>query len=54
MSKAELEIMKKTGKVVEGAEGLTFVSTKGMKDYMGAARRGYVYVEFDVHVKSLI
>ena len=53
MSQAEYAIMKKTGQLVEGAGGQTFVTTGGASSYK-AATKGSVYVEFDVGVNSLL
>ncbi|MFR9260660.1 MAG: hypothetical protein ACLVL2_06370 [Bacteroides cellulosilyticus] len=39
--------MKKTGRMVEGPEGLTFVATGGSDAFQGA-KVGSVYVEFKV------
>jgi hypothetical protein len=53
MSKAEYEIMAKTGRMVEGAGGQTFVSTGGSAAF-NAAAKGSVYVEFDIPTNSLL
>jgi len=53
MSKAEYEIMAKTGQMVEGAGGQTFVATGGA-DAFTAAAKGSVYAEFQVPTNSLI
>ncbi|WP_260209666.1 RHS repeat domain-containing protein [Apibacter adventoris] len=53
MSKAEYEIMVKTGKMVEGAGGQTFVATGGQNAFTSAAK-GSVYAEFQVPTNSLL
>ena len=53
MSENEYNIMKKTGRMVEGPEGLTFVATGGSDAFQGA-KVGSVYVEFKVPKNSLI
>jgi len=53
MSKKEYEIMVKTGKVVEGGGGQTFVATGGSESFKGAAK-GSVYAEFDIPTSSLL
>jgi RHS repeat-associated protein len=53
MSQAEYEIMSKTGQMVEGAGGQTFVATGGA-DAFSAAAKGSVYVEFQVPTNSLL
>jgi RHS repeat-associated protein len=53
MSKAEYEIMAKTGQMVEGAGGQTFVATGGPTAFNGAAA-GSVYAEFQVAANSLL
>ena len=53
MSKAEYEIMSKTGRIVEGAGGQTFVATGGANSFT-AATKGAVYAEFQVPTKSLL
>jgi hypothetical protein len=52
-SKAEHEIMLKTGKVVEGAGGKTSVATGGSSAFPSAAS-GSVYVEFYAPTNSLV
>lgn len=47
MSKTEYEMMVKTGRMVEGAGGQTFVATGGPGAF-NAAAKGSVYVEFQV------
>ncbi|SEA67525.1 hypothetical protein SAMN05192529_14413 [Arachidicoccus rhizosphaerae] len=53
MSKAEYEMMAKTGRMVEGAGGQTFVATGGPGAF-NAAAKGSVYVEFQVPTNSLL
>jgi RHS repeat-associated protein len=53
MTKAEYEIMKKSGQMIEGAGGQTFVSTGGSSSFK-AASKGSVYVEFEVAANSLL
>jgi hypothetical protein len=53
MSKTEYETMKKTGRMVEGAGGQTFVSIGGSTAFKGATK-GSVYVEFSVPKSSLL
>jgi RHS repeat-associated protein len=53
MSKAEYEIMAKTGQMVEGAGGQTFVATGGPTAFNGAAA-GSVYAEFQVAANSIL
>lgn len=53
MSKTEYEIMKKTGQMIEGAGGQTFVS-KGGSGSFDAAVKGSVYAEFQVSTNSLL
>ena len=53
MSKAEYEMMAKTGRMVEGAGGQTFVATGGPGAF-NAAAKGSVYVEFQVPTSSLL
>ena len=53
MSRAEYDIMLKTGRVVEGAGGQTFVATGGSGAF-NAAPKGSVYVEFQVPTNSLL
>ena len=53
MSKAEYEIMAKTGQMVEGAGGQTFVATGGSGAF-NAAAKGSVYAEFEVATNSLL
>jgi hypothetical protein len=53
MSREELEAMMKSGKVQEGAGGLTFVATDGPGSFT-AAPAGSVYVEFEVPTNSLL
>ncbi|SNY94328.1 RHS repeat-associated core domain-containing protein [Flagellimonas pacifica] len=53
MSKAEYEIMKRTGRMAEGAGGQTFVTTGGASSF-NAAAKGSVYVEFDIATNSLL
>jgi len=53
MSKAEYGVMSKTGRMVEGAGGQTFVGTGGSSAFSGAAR-GSVYAEFQVPTNSLL
>ena len=54
MSPKELEIMKETGRLVEGAGFQTFVSINGVEDFEKQAQRGSVYVEFSVPSTSLL
>lgn len=54
MSPLELEQMQKTGKIVQGGGGQTFISINGVKDFKGAAPKGSIYVEFDVPTNSLL
>lgn len=53
MSKAEYEIIAKTGQMVEGAGGQTFVATGGSGAF-NAAAKGSVYAEFEVATGSLL
>lgn len=53
MSKAEYELMTKTGQMVEGAGGQTFVTTGGPGAF-NAAAKGSVYAEFQVPTSSLL
>ena len=53
MSENEYNIMKKTGRMVEGDGGSTFVATGGSDAYKGA-KAGSVYVEFKIPKNSLI
>ncbi|HWT40255.1 MAG TPA: RHS repeat-associated core domain-containing protein, partial [Dongiaceae bacterium] len=53
MSKAEYEMMAKTGQMVEGAGGQTFVG-KGGSSAFNAATKGSVYAEFQVPTSSLL
>jgi RHS repeat-associated protein len=53
MSKAEYETMVKTGRMVEGAGGQTFVGLGGPKAF-NAASKGSVYAEFGVPTSSLL
>jgi RHS repeat-associated protein len=53
MSKAEYEMMAKTGQMVEGAGGQTFVSTGGSNAFTAAAKES-VYAEFQVPANSLL
>ena len=53
MSRAEYDIMANTGRMVEGAEGQTFVTTGGA-DVFTAAAKGSVYAEFQVPTSSLL
>jgi hypothetical protein len=53
MSKAEYATMLKTGRMVEGGGGLTFVS-KGGSTAFSAAAEGSVYIEFQVASRSLL
>jgi RHS repeat-associated protein len=54
MSKDEYELMKTSGRMQEGAGGLTFVSTNGIDDYRGATQTGNIYVEFEVLKRNLL
>ncbi|MHA6697867.1 TreTu family toxin [Chryseobacterium sp. A321] len=53
MSNAEYTTMSKTGQMIEGAGGQTFVATGGA-DAFTAAARGSVYAEFQVPTNSLL
>ena len=53
MSKTEYEMMSKTGQMVEGAGGQTFVATGGASAF-NAAAKGSVYAEFQVPTNSLL
>jgi hypothetical protein len=53
MSKAEYNTMSKTGQMVEGAGGQTFVGTGGSEAFT-AASKGSVYAEFQVPANSLL
>jgi RHS repeat-associated protein len=53
MSKAEYAMMLKTGRMVEGAGGQTFVA-KGGSTVFSAAAEGSVYIEFQVSTRSLL
>ncbi len=53
MSKAEYAVMVKTGRMVEGAGGQTFVSTGGSGAF-NAAAKGSVYAEFQVSTNNLL
>ncbi|HZY39062.1 MAG TPA: hypothetical protein VFE53_20540 [Mucilaginibacter sp.] len=53
MSRSEYEIMAKTGQMVEGAGGQTFVATGGPNAFTAAAK-GSVYAEFQVPTSSLL
>jgi len=53
MSKAEYEMMAKTGQMIEGAGGQTFVATGGSGAF-NAAAKGSVYAEFQVSASSLL
>ncbi len=54
MSSDEFVLTQTQERVVQGAGGQTFVSVEGPADFGGAARRGSVYVEFDVPSASLL
>ncbi|KEZ94304.1 hypothetical protein IL45_02315 [Nonlabens ulvanivorans] len=54
MSQDELKKMRKTNRLQEGAGGQTFVSTTDAESYRKQAKKGSVYVEFDVPESSLI
>nr|WP_237584575.1 hypothetical protein [Cronobacter muytjensii] len=54
MSSDELVQMQRSGKVVQGGGGQTFISTNGASDFKGTASTGSVYVEFDVPTNSLL
>jgi filamentous hemagglutinin len=54
MSKTELETMQSTGRVVESWSTKTDVSVNGYQDFMPMAKKGQVYVEFDVPSNSLL
>ena len=54
MSRAEYDIMLKTGQVVEVAGGQTFVATGGGSEAFNAATKGSIYVEFQVPTNSLL
>ena len=54
MSEKELAKMKETGKVQEGAGGQTYGSTAGPNDFKKTAKKGSLYVEYDVDNKSVI
>jgi RHS repeat-associated protein len=53
MSNAEYETMSKTGRIVEGAGGQTFVATGGPGSFK-AKGKGSVYAEFQIETNSLI
>jgi hypothetical protein len=53
MSKSEYELMAKTGKIIEGAGGQTYVATGGPSAF-NAAAKGSVYAEFQVPSSSLL
>jgi hypothetical protein len=53
MSEAEYNVMKNTGRMLEGAGGKTSVAVGGPNAFTGAAK-GSVYVEFEVPTSSLI
>ncbi len=53
MSEAEYNVMKNTGRMVEGAGDKTSVAVGGPNAFIGAAK-GSVYVEFEVPTSSLI
>jgi RHS repeat-associated protein len=53
MSKAEYATMLKTGRMVEGAGGQTFVARGGSTAFSAAAE-GSVYIEFQVASRSLL
>ena len=53
MSENEYDIMRKTGRMVEGDGGLTFVAAGGSDAYPSASK-GSVYVEFKAPKNSLI
>ena len=53
MSRSEFEAMNATKVVQEGSGGQTFVTTGGPTSYLGA-RRGSVFVEFEVPTRSLL
>lgn len=53
-SSDELVQMQRSGKVVQGGGGQTFISTNGASDFKGTASTGSVYVEFDVPTNSLL
>ena len=53
MSKTEYDILAKTGQMVEGAGGQTFVATGG-PDVFAAAAKGSEYAEFQVPTTSLL
>ncbi len=54
MSEKEYNLMRQTGRVVEGGGGQTFVSTKGHADFMRAVQPGSIYAEFEVSKSSLL
>ena len=53
MSQAEYDIMAKSGQMVKGSGGQTFVATGG-PDAFTAAAKGSVYAEFQVPTNSLL
>jgi hypothetical protein len=53
MSQAEYNLMKSTGRMVEGAGGKTSVATGGFESFSSAVQ-GSVYAEFQVPTSSLI
>lgn len=54
MTLTELQDMQRSGRVVQGGGGQTFISINGASDYKGAAKSGSLYVEFDVSSNSLL
>lgn len=53
MSPAEYEIMKSTGRMIEGAGGKTSVTTGGYTSFPSATK-GSIYAEFQVPTRSLV
>lgn len=54
MSIDELALMNQTGRMQEGAGGLTFAVTSGPQSFLKQAKTGSLYVEFNVSTKSLL
>ena len=54
MSTGEYEAMVATGKVQEGAGGVTYAATSGPASFRAQAKPGSIYVEYDVPSNSLV
>ena len=53
MSKDELEKMVKTGRVQTSAGGITHVTNPSNPDAFKAAKKGSIFVEFDINMDSV-